>query len=179
MVRSTMVALIVCMMPIQAVGQEQGSPTPASVLAVGTRVRLRSSAIQGQMRGVVASLDDKALTLTGDGDRPVVIPLDSITALDASRGRRRNALQGLAIGAVSGALLGLTFKVDSQNCYDSDNFCSRGEAVGAGSFFFGVLGAGIGALVKSDRWGAVVLTPGKAHAARSPSGFGLLVTVRF
>ena len=178
--RSAVVAFAVSMAPVLASAQDQVAAPLGTVLAVGTKVRLRSSAIEGQPRGIVASVDEMAVTLTADGGRPVTIPLASITALEASLGRRRNALQGLAIGAVSGALLGLAFNVDSNNCGDeSDNFCSRGEAIGAGSFTFALLGTGIGALIKSERWGRITFTPERPRVGHNQPGFRVLVTVGF
>ena len=178
--RSAVVAFAVLVAPVAGSAQDQGGAPLGTVLAVGTQVRLRSSAIVGRPRGIVASVDDMAVTLTADGGRPVTIPLASITALEASLGRRRNALQGLVIGAVSGALLGLAFDVDSNDCGDqSDNFCSRGEAVGAGSFTFALLGTGIGALIKSERWGRITFTPERPRVGHSQPGFRVLVTVGF
>lgn len=178
--RSAVVAFAVSMAPVLGAAQDESAVPLGTVLGVGTHVRLKSSAIAGRPRGIVASVDEMAVTLTGDGGRPITIPLASITRLEASTGRRRNALQGLALGAVGGALLGFAFDVDSRDCGpDSDNFCSRGEAVGAGAFTFGLLGTGIGALIKSDRWSTVSFVPVRAKVGQRQTGFGVLVSLRF
>jgi endonuclease YncB( thermonuclease family) len=161
--------------------QEAGRTSVASVVAVGSRVRLRSSAVQGRPTGVVAALDGDTLTMATDyGALPVKIPLASISTLETSLGRKRNALQGLAIGLASGALLGLILPVDPDDCGpDSTNLCSRGEAVSGTSLALGLIGAGWGALVKSDRWRVVTLNPARPQAQHGPRGVGLAIAVRF
>ena len=82
----------------------------------------------------------------------------SITSLEVSLGRKRNTIRGLVIGAASGVLIGVIAPVDPNNCgYYSDNFCSREKALLGGVVGGGGLGAGIGALIKSDRWSRVTV----------------------
>jgi hypothetical protein len=150
-----------------------------SLIAVGGRVRVTSMAIKGRPEGIVAALDERTLTLVAfEGGLPLKVPLDSITALETSLGRKRNTGKGVAIGIASGLLLGLFLPVDASNCgYYSDNFCSRGEAVTGGLAGGALLGAGIGALVKSDRWGTVRL--GRATQTRGEPRAGFAVAIRF
>jgi hypothetical protein len=164
---------------VAASSQDVVPPSPLPLVDVGSRVRLRSNALAGQPRGLVVALDDNLLTLATDGGVPLKIPVSSVTSMDTSLGRKRRTLEGLALGVVSGALLGLSFKVDPGNCGEySLNSCSRGEAVAEGAMGFGLIGAGVGALIKSDRWSAVRLRAGPALAARS-RGAGAAITLRF
>ena len=81
------------------------------------------------------------------------IPERQIASVDASQGRRRNWLKGLLVGLAAGVGSGFAFKVDPDNCGpDTANLCSRGQALAGGTVLFGALGAGIGALIKSERW---------------------------
>lgn len=54
--------------------------------------------------------------------------------------------------------------------------CSRGEAIAGFSVLFGGLGAGVGALVKSDRWAKVTLSATPQVQRR---GLGLAIALRF
>jgi hypothetical protein len=150
----------------------------ASTVTVGTRVRLVSSAIAGQPRGLVTAIDDSSLTLAGDTG-PVKVPLSSITKLEASLGKRRNTLRGLAFGAASGMLISFLYPVDSELCSGyNDYFCSRGQALGFGAVTFGLIGTAIGALTKTERWGAVSLNTAPPGSG-GQLGAAVAFTVRF
>lgn len=178
--RSPIIAGVLSILAVTTSAQESHKTSVASVLAVGGRVRLRSTAVQGRPQGLVVALDEAVLTLATDGGVPVKIPLTSITALETSLGRKRNTLKGLGIGAVSGLLLGLALPVDPNNCgYYSSNACSRGEAVSAGAVGFGLVGAGIGALIKNDRWSPVTLNVARPQARHGQPAFGLVLALRF
>ena len=176
--RSTTLALL-SVLAASASAQEQSNPLSGSPVVVGSRVRLRSTAVQGRPRGLVVALDDTSLTLSTDGGLPLKVGLASITSLDASLGRKRNALKGLAAGALAGVLIGLSFAVDPNNCGpESTNLCSRGEGLVGGSIVFGGIGAGVGALIKSDRWAPVTLSA-TPQVDRRGRGLGLAIALRF
>ena len=162
-----------------ASAQEAGeSSSLPSVIDVGSRVRLRSSVLAGQPRGLVVAKDEEVLTLATEAG-PLKIPVRSVTSLDTSLGRKRRTWEGLAIGAVVGALVGLGDKVDPDYCGTfSDYHCSRGEAVAVDAAAMAILGAGVGALIKSDRWSAVTLRAGPSLALGG-GGAGASVTLRF
>jgi hypothetical protein len=86
--------------------------------------------------------------------------------------------------------MGFTMDVDSTRCeFDDNYFCSRGEALAVMGGTSAALGAGIGALVKSDVWIPVALDalgPPPARVGRvgptlraTPGGLSLGVAVRF
>lgn len=183
--RSTIIAGIVSTLAVSTWAQEPAGMSVTSVVAVGSRVRLRSTAVQARPRGLVVALDESALTLATEGG-PLKIPLNSITALETSLGRKGNAIKGLAIGAVSGVLIGFTAPVDPNDCgYEpgttrkNANFCSRGAALLGGVLVGGGMGAGIGALVKSERWAPVTLNLTTRQARDGRSAFAFVVGVRF
>jgi hypothetical protein len=150
---------------------------------VGTRVRVISSNVQGAVLGHVASVDDGSLVLTLDNNLPVRIPRESITGLDVSSGRKRHVLEGTLIGAAAFGLLGFAFPVDSHNCgANTDNFCSRGEAVAGATIVGAAYGALIGVFVKSDRWHPVVLGGPKVNTSldiEPKRSVGVRMAVRF
>ena len=124
-----------------------------SLLTVGSRVRVRPRTLRDKVSGKVVALDNNVLTLDGVGG-PLKVSVDSIEDLELSLGRKRHWLKGLVAGALAGAGLGFAYPVDPQDCHraSSENFCSRGEAVGGAAMVFGGIGAGIGALVRTERW---------------------------
>jgi hypothetical protein len=172
-------AVVAALAALPAGAAAQDAASGVDLLSVGSRVRFTSSAIQGRMKGLVVALDGGTMTLAGDeGGVPLKVPVASITALEASVGKKRHWLRGMLIGGGIGLLVGITGPVDESYCGgESGNFCSREEAVIGGTLVSAGLGAGIGALFKTDRWAPVTL-----GATRSGSGgrrAAVVVTFRF
>ena len=131
----------------------------------GARVRVKAPPLQPDwVRGTVVGWESGSLVLepeNPEGDTPLTLARDQITGLDVHRGRKsaagKGALIGLGVGAVAGIAVGwgLCGAISDIPCETSDQV--EGSAiVGA---VFGLLGAGIGALIglaiKTDRWEAV------------------------
>ncbi len=185
---------------VGAAAQDAGPATrtpvpPPFQLPAGAKVRLTSTILPGGVVvGRIGSSTDDALglVLPGPDDSPfgtpVLVPRASVTRIQVSLGYKRHTLQGAILGAVAGAALGAAWEVDPATCdsYSSDTFCSRGEAVAAGSLGFAVIGALVGHIVKTERWQNVsveALAPRSSDASSRPRGrlaaAGLAVTVRF
>jgi hypothetical protein len=145
-------------------GQAGRDPEPnrstfASALTPGTAVRIRSTILPARIQSVVVGIDDSVVTVASEGGPQLKIPMSSITAMDVRVGRRRHALWGTAAGAALGLLSGFAAPIDSSNCltlFDpastGTEYCSRGEAVVYETLGSALVGAGIGWLIKSDRW---------------------------
>jgi hypothetical protein len=110
-------------------------------------------------KGILATADSSSVSLIPDdsaplGDNRFSLPTQSVTRLELKTGSKRHWLYGLLAGAALGTLVGATAEIDPQTCgsYDSSAFCSRGEAYAGGILVGGGIGAGVGALVKTDRW---------------------------
>jgi hypothetical protein len=138
-----------------AAAQEPVELSLASTVAPGTRVRVVSTTVQA-VSGVVVTADETALTLVREGGPPLKVPMRSIIGMDMSLGTRRNWLKGLGIGAVTGLVVGFATPVEDRYCSYYCSYYSRGEAVASSTVGFGLLGAGIGALIKTDRWAPIV-----------------------
>ncbi len=107
-------------------------------------------------------MDDKSLLVSADDRIPVRVSRQAITRLEVSTGRHRLALKGMIIGAgIGAALIGPVYHSDakSSNCDNALVPCttSLAGAEAVGIFVGAIYGAGIGALIKSDRWSAVPL----------------------
>ena len=178
--RSLIFAAVLSALAATASAQGPDNTSLSSVLAVGSRVRITSAAL-ARTKGLVAGLDESAVTLATDAG-VIKMPLTSITALDVSLSRKRNWLKGAAIGLGVGLIIGLTTPVDPNNCVfssNSTNECSRGAALGSGLLGGGLLGAGIGALITTDRWSAVTLSVARPQARYGRPSIGLVMAARF
>lgn len=159
-------------------------PLPAqdSAMAVSpgrtVRVHLRHGA---KTTGTVAAIDSAGLCLAVTGGATVLLVRDEVSGIDLYQGMRtsvgRRALMGGVIGAAAGALLGAV------TAGNSDGFISVGEGAAAFGAVFGVLGAGIGALVGTKPrpvwdpvdWPSVALIPDREGGA----GAAVRFVIRF
>ncbi len=129
--------------------------------------------------GTFVTWEADTLVTESNGDI-LAVPLNSLTTLEVSAGRRSQAGSGAGIGGVTGAVVGVVSGFDS--C--TDGFVDPGACALVGGLVFGVagalLGALIGATVKTERWGSVPLD--RLRVGVSPHrdrGFGLGLMVRF
>ena len=134
-------------------------------LESGKRIRVAAPLVGSErMVGVYLSHDDTTMQLQTEAQvAPLTIPLVYVTRLELSQGRKSNALKGLVIDSASGVVLGIVagLVVGQEN---GDNPCGGGrpaECAAIGAVAVGATGAlvglGIGALSKSERWNEVSL----------------------
>jgi hypothetical protein len=128
------------------------SPPPSSPstgapnsIAVGQRVRITSATLKGRVDAVVASFDDKSVTVSRKKGGPLAIPWASVSAVDVQDGYRRPLLESAGIGAAIGAVIGVFVHLD-KTCHTPEEMpsdvCSRAEAIGGAAagmslLFFG------------------------------------------
>jgi len=139
---------------------------PAQIVA-GERVRISVSSFikdqtpyqsQEKFTGVVVAFHNDTLVLNIEGDcDSVAIPFRSIEKIEVSRGRKSNWLTGLVIGSIGGALtLGLIATQEAgKESQTAGTYFLEGAAVGG--LVFGVVGTGVGAFIKTERWEEVPL----------------------
>lgn len=132
----------------------------ASVLGVGTRVRVSSASLDGPQTGKIVSATRDTISFRGDVT-PVTrtLAVSDISSIEISSGMETHrldyALYGLAIGAPVGALIGSATYKKPKVC---DFMCSsRGENTAGGGIAGGLIGSLVGAFVvgsmnKSERW---------------------------
>lgn len=125
-------------------------------LAPGQRVRLTSTdRPQGRYEAEVVAVrpDTVRLNRRGYGTsswRTEGVPLSAITSLEVAHGKKSNVGKGAWIGGGIGAGLGLAVGIAVAN---DDFFDAGAEAIPVGIVLFGLMGAGVGAIVGA-------LTPG-------------------
>ena len=135
--------LLLGLAPGSAGAQDAVSPLPGA--------RLRVTAPPVAARPIVGSLEQiterEVILAVSDSDRRIV-PRADIERVECSRGRHGNALKGLLVGAAIGAVVLAVAVCAGETCGEGE--IPAAVAIGAG---LGALpGAGIGALVKTERW---------------------------
>ena len=153
-------AALPLLIPLQSITAQQAPP-----IETGSRIRVTAPTVGAdKLAGVCVEADATRIRVQVDDQAaPMTISLTDVTRLEVSQGRKSNALKGLLIGSIvgvsTGAILGLAASLteSSENpCEGNAPACAAGGAAA-----FGVTGAlvglGIGALTKSERWEDVPL----------------------
>jgi hypothetical protein len=188
---SIVLALLLSAVPGRA---DSAADNELPAIPVGTRVRLHAPEVD--KRAVIGSLlatSDRDLIVFPEGrNDPIVIPRDTVRALDVSQGlksKRKGALIGAGIGATAGALLGVAAATSS---------CEPGSALEAfacavirdsfrepkTSLVLGGVGLGLGALIGAavthgERWQAVPISRVTLRASNTPRGMAVEVHFAF
>ena len=180
-------ALFLVLGPGATVAFAQAAPTPPPLeLPAGVRVRVFTHSLAGQrIEGTLRRADSGAVRLVPKSDQALIaeemtLPSKDVTRMDVALGRKSHWWQGAVIGAAVGLALAFTDDVDPVLCKVNENvLCSRGEALAVYGLTTTAIGAGVGALIKADRWTPVALDAlgPPAHEARSP--LSLKLTLRF
>ena len=140
--------------------QERPLPPP---IPIDSRVRATTSdAPAAEYVGALSSWKQESLSISRPGCDLQTIPLSDLAKLEISRGRsgnwRKGGLIGLGIG-LAGGVIAAAFAVDAAN--EEDNpfaplawlfFPAAGTVAG------GALGAGVGALVRNEKWETVPIS---------------------
>ena len=146
-------ALVPVLALAAAAALEAGDPPNA--VDVGDRVRIKAPSLQqGRISGRLLERAGDSFVIE-HGTRPVRVPVSAIESLEVHRGRRSRWKEGGLIGFVPGAVLGGLVGAYAA-CDDQPRDCSGAGGATAGALLVGgttaVLGAGMGALFKVDRW---------------------------
>ena len=158
------------------VAQEPGPP-----LEPGARVRVTAPdlGIEKQQATFQALRGD---TLVVMADSTMYYALGSITRFDVYRGRKSHWKTGLAIGAVLGAIVGgaAGYAYEAINDEYTPEYAAP-VAFGAlaGAAVVGALGAGVGAIMRTDRWEEVPLDQLRVSFVPRRDGFALGFAVAF
>jgi hypothetical protein len=164
------------------------SAEPAGTLVPGGRVRVTWAAARGaRLTGTVQHADERVLTILTDDQAVVKIARAQLTRVEIPWGRRGHARKGFLTGALAGAMMGgLLMAGSSEPLFCFGIGCgppTTGEKlafVGVTTLGYGGIGAGIGALIRSDRWVEVAL--GRVQVGLGPTrgrGVGVSASLAF
>lgn len=155
---------------------------PASAvvpITSGTTMRVRFSGAGRFVEGNLVGVDDRSLTIIdGDNQQSLTFPRDMVTRVDILGRQKGHALQFGLIGAGLGVLTGVVEKPTCTAETPPGVECwTRAGNIGAYSVGFGLIGALIGALYRTQEWVEVPLNrlapDGKAADLRT----GIAITV--
>lgn len=167
---AALMVMAASLLPVGEARAEPESGTPPTI-TVGSKVRVRApTVVKGRIEGTVIGLDERSLVLGGIERGPLTLSREAITHLDVSTGRRRQTLRGTLIGAGIGLVaMGVLCGGDSGGCAEVSGVATAGA----------LLGAGVGALVKTDRWQTVPLDGVRVTLTPARRGVGLAVSIGF
>jgi len=141
--------------------RNEGAPAAAAgtagsaSLPLGTRVRVRLDGLTPSVTGNLLALDNNRITLVDAENRNLSFPRDTIMRMEVTRGRKGHWLKGMVVGTLIGAVGGA---FETPGCGGNDGDCyTRGENIGYSAGGFGLVGALVGALYKTDQWVEVSL----------------------
>jgi len=154
-------AVVPLLIPLQYTAAQQVPP-----IETGSRIRVTAPALGiDKLVGTSVEADATRIRVQADDQAsPMTISLADMTRLEVSQGRKSNALKGLGVGALIGAPIGAVLGyLASPEQSSGEAVCtgSTVSCVAVGAAAVGVTGAlvglGIGALAKSERWEEVPL----------------------
>ncbi len=166
---------IVCVSPVS--GQVRATPEPA--FGPGAHVRVTSSCpgtTPARLQlcrdtGTFVGVHGDSLLISA-GDSPLLLPRARVQQVELSVGTRRHFLTGLLVGFLGGTAAGAVFAFSKADCTGSIDGPGPGACLGLamalGGAPLGLIGAGVGATIVSDRWRAV--PPESYGGAGAPVG---------
>ncbi len=135
--------------------------------------------------GTFVRWSDDTLLVLSNGNT-LALPLDAVTRLDVSRGRKTNTGKGAEIGFLLGGVVGAVIGYASYEECEGVCFGDFGSGFAAfvgglvGGLGGGAVGALIGSSTKTDRWREVPLDRVRVSLGPQPDGrLGLGASVRF
>ena len=178
----TSVLSLSVLVPLTVLSAQEQPPVEA-----GSRIRVTAPTVGAdKLAGECVEVDATRLRVQAEEQAsPMTISLTDVTRLEVSQGRKSNALKGLLIGSIvgvpAGAVLVLlwTTRGSDNPCSDYPAACAAGGAAVVG-VTGALVGLGIGALSKSERWEEVPLD--RLRVSIVPlrdGGFALGLSVEF
>ncbi len=181
--------------PSVSLGQKTSELTPSDKVRVYRRDLPRAAwGRRGpHTSGTVVAFTTDSLAIATDEGATVTLPVGSIAAIEVRKGTRSNWLKGMAAGAVIGAGAGLAFGLagnfETEGCYTGfalepttacqDTWISVLGTTGIGAAGGALLGAIIGAAIKTDRWEEVSIEGQPVRLIAGSSRIGFAATISF
>ena len=155
-------------------------PSAVAPLTAGSLLRVRFSGAGRFVEGNLVGVNDRSLTIMdSENQQSLTFPRDMVTRVDILGRQKGHALEGGLIGAGLGVLAGV---IEQPSCTPETppglECWTRAENIGAYSVGFGLIGALIGALYRTQEWVELPLNrlASTSRAAAAPAT-GIAITV--
>jgi len=168
---------------VSLLSPREGAAQAPEVLAPKTRIRY---ALPTDRRAIIAEVvvhrGESLWVRRRESADTVVLVASTLAQLDVSRGQQGHALRGAGFGLLSGVVLGgaIGYAAGDADCSGKFVCYDKPQTAAGGAAIFGLLGAGIGALIgresRTDRWEPALLTSRGRIATwsgRRGNGYGL------
>ena len=147
---------------VPALAAAQTTVAPAWPLDSGARIRVLSPMFGSRVGAVLSNTADTLTFRPERESKTFAVATANIRKLDVSQGQRTNAVKGMGIGFLVGAVTGAVLAGATYSC---DGYCvfDQGAAIGVGAGFLGLAGGLVGLMAGAspkDTWVPVAL-PGK------------------
>lgn len=171
---------VLLVVPFATVFAQEQMPLPQP----GERIRLMAcTPVCEDLEGTCEALSGDTLRVRiEERATPTAISLASVLKLEVHRGQKSNvgtgAIMGFVLGAAAGAIAGVVF-CSNEHCSGvtpGQAALYAGAVAGAGG---AVLGAGLGALTKRDRWEEVPLDRLRVSVVPRRDGVALGISIAF
>lgn len=163
-------SLILCLIVGIAATPVQGADESASL---GSRVRIHTIQPDCFQTGFLEARMPEGLVVRLDGvTAPVMFHHGDVAKLEVSGGMKRRTLKGLVIGALAWAAI-----VGAEAAFDTLDESGVGEPLFVGGIL--AAGAGIGSVVKTERWQRVPTSSASISPGSRGRGIEMKVVVRF
>jgi hypothetical protein len=176
-------AVLIAMVAGRAAAAAQEAAPDTSEIAPGDAVRVTAPALGlDKWKGWYLSAGFDSVTVRAADSSVQTLPLEKIARLEVNHRNipsKGNAGAGAVLGGLGGMLLG-AMAADPANidtCVTSDSpDCSYAQLRGGmyGLLIGAALGAGIGALIRTEHWTDVPINPPEVTVAFPPGSYGAL-----
>ncbi len=139
---------------------------------VGSRVRVETPGSATPLVGVIADADIDSFLIQTSKGAAFRVSRDDVLGLEVSRGQRRRTLQGAAGGVLAWAAI-----VGLYAAFDTLDESGVGEPLLIGGLI--VAGAGVGSLIKTERWERVPVSRVSFRLSPRPRGVRAEVVLAF
>lgn len=164
--------------PVVLLVSTVASAQDAPLMTSGSRLRV-STRVGAPLVGLLQSTDATSMTLDVAGQGATTIARSDVVRVELSTGQRSRARQGLLVGALVGTGLGILLGQSNDSPEGCDGWDCGTSAVLVGAAAGVALGAGVGALLKTEGWEDVPANAVRLSFVPARGGVRAALTVRW
>lgn len=166
--------------PPEATARTEPAPPSRTWVQVlpGTQVRIWLSGASSVVEGRLLNLDDGGLMVLSGANQNLSFSRHSVSKLQVLKGQKGHWLAGAIAGTILGVAIGAA---ETPGCTVNDGCYTRAENMAYDGLGAGLIGALVGALIKTDQWADVplLLPPTQAKGSAAKRGVAVTFAWRF